>query len=96
LKTWEITSGDLDHVEIEAESAMEAATQVVEGYSKHVDFDLGFIIECRDVEMCKTSPEDGTYFVLSSTVLANAGMHIASALYAEAEKTALEELYEEE
>jgi len=96
LKTWEITSGDLDHVEIEADNAMEAATQVVEEYSKHADFDLGFIMECRDVEMCKTSPEDGTYFVLSSTVLANAGMHMASALYAEAEKTAMEELYEKE
>lgn len=96
MKTWEITSGDLDHVEVQAENAMEAATQVVEEYSKHVEFDLGFIIECRDVELCKTSPEDGTSFVLSSTVLANAGLHLASAFYEQAEKTAMEELYEEE
>lgn len=96
MKTWEITSGDLDHVEVQAENAMEAATQAVEEYAKHADFDLGFIIECRNTEVCKTSPEDGTYFVLSSTVLANAGMYMASAMYAQAEKTAMEELYDEE
>ena len=82
IKRWRVKTGTINIVGVEADSPMEAATQVFEQLnqdskieSENRLYNIGMIIECIDIDRYKQEPEDNTFYVLSSTVLANAGIH---------------------
>ena len=61
---------------------MEAATKVFDQLkedskieSENRLFNIGIITECSDIERCRKDPENNIFYVLTSKVLANAGLH---------------------
>jgi hypothetical protein len=83
-KLWQVKTGTIDNFGIEADSPMEAATQVFEKlYNKSKEFseepsglyNVGVITECIDVHGYKKDPDNNTFYVLTSKVFANAGLH---------------------
>jgi len=81
-KRWQVRTGSIDVVGVEAESPMEAAIKVFDQLKEDAKietenrlFRIGVIIECRDMDRYRKDPENNTFYVLSSKVLANAGLH---------------------
>lgn len=81
-RRWQVKTGSIDIVGVEADSAMEAATLVFEQLhedskieSENRLYNIGVLVECIDMEGVKTDPENNIFYVLSSIVLANAGLH---------------------
>jgi len=99
IKRWQVKTGSIDVVGVKADSPMEAATLVFEQLyedskieSENRLYNIGVIVECIDMDRVKIDPENNIFYVLSSKVLANAGLH---SLCVEAE-TILEEIMDEE
>ena len=75
-KRWQVRTGSIDVVGVEAESPMEAATKVFDQLKEDAKietenrlFRIGVIIECRDMDRYRKDPENNTFYVLSSKVL---------------------------
>ena len=86
IKRWQVKTGTIDIVGVEADSPMEAATKVVEQLHQDskVDplfgeenrlYNVGLITECIDIDRYKKDPENNIFYVLTSKVFANAGLH---------------------
>lgn len=82
IKRWRVKTGTIDVVGVEAETPMEAATKVFDQLKEDAKiepenrlFNIGVITECSDLEGCRKDPNRFTYYVLTSKVLANAGLH---------------------
>jgi len=81
-RRWQVKTGSINVIGVSADSPMEAATLVFEQLhedskieSENRLYNIGVIVECIDIEGVKTDPENNTFYVLSSKVLANAGLH---------------------
>ena len=81
-KRWRVKTGTIDIVGVEADNPMEAATKVFDQLKEDAKietenrlFRIGVIIECSDIDRCRQDPTNNTFYVLSSKVLANAGLH---------------------
>lgn len=82
IKRWQVKTGSIDVVGVQADSPMEAATLVFEQLhedskieSENRLYNIGIIVECIDLDNVRQDPDNNTYYVLSSKVLANAGLH---------------------
>lgn len=85
-RRWQIKTGSIDVIGVEAETPMEAATTLFEqlnddskintfyGENNRL-YNVGMIVECIDMDNYKKDPENNTFFVLTSKVFANAGLH---------------------
>lgn len=92
-KRWRVKTGSIDIVGVEADSPMEAATQVFDLLNEESKiepenrlYNIGLIVECVDIDRVKQDPDNNTFYVLSSLVLANAGLHNLSKELQELEK----------
>lgn len=85
-KRWQIKSGSINIIGVEADSPMEAATRVFEQlndesiitstYGEQTRLhNVGLIVECIDIDRYKDDPDNNIFFVLTSKVFANAGLH---------------------
>lgn len=83
-KRWQVKTGSIDIIGVEADSPMEAATLVFEHLNKEKDsyynednrlYNVGMIVECVDMDNYKKDPENNIFYVLTSKVFANAGLH---------------------
>ena len=85
-KRWQVKTGTIDIIGVEADSPMEAATKVFEQLhnDSKVDplfgeesrlYNVGLITECIDIDRYKINPEENIFYVLTSKVFANAGLH---------------------
>jgi len=93
IKRWRVKTGSIDIVGVEADSPMEAATKVFELLHEESKiepenrlYNIGLIVECLDIDKVKKDPDNNTFYVLSSLVLANAGIHELSKELQELEK----------
>lgn len=84
-KRWRVKTGTIDVVGVEADSPMEAATLVFDQLKEDAKvesenrlYNIGIIIECIDMDRYKQDPDNNIFYVLSSKVLANAGLHSLS------------------
>jgi len=82
IKHWRVKTGTIDITGVNAETPMEAATLVFDMLrqdakieSENRLYNIGMIVECIDVEKYKEDPNKNTFYVLSSKVLANAGLY---------------------
>lgn len=81
-KRWRVKTGTIDVVGVEADSPMEAATKVFDQLKEDAKvepenrlYNIGILIECIDMDRYKKDPDNNIFYVLSSKVLANAGLH---------------------
>jgi len=81
-KRWRVKTGTIDVVGVEADSPMEAATKVFDQLKEDTKiesenrlFNIGMITECSDLDRYRKDPENNIFYVLTSKVLANAGLH---------------------
>lgn len=81
-KRWRVKTGSIDVVGVEADTPMEAATQVFDQLKEDAKiesenrlYNLGIITECSDIDKCRKDPGNNIFYVLTSKVLANAGLH---------------------
>lgn len=84
-RRWRVKTGTIDVIGVEADSPMEAATMVFDQLKEDAKietenrlYNIGIIIECTDIDLYKQDPDNNTFYVLSSKVLANAGLHSLS------------------
>ena len=82
IKRWRVKTGTIDVVEVSAETPMEAATKVFDQLKEDAKiepenrlYNIGVITECIDLDRYKTDPDNNIFYVLTSKVLANAGLH---------------------
>ena len=82
IRRWRVKTGSIDVVGVEAESPMEAATKVFDQLKEDAKiesenrlYNIGIVIECIDMDRYKKDPDNNIFYVLSSKVLANAGLH---------------------
>lgn len=85
MSRWKVTTGSIDIIGVEAETPMEAATKVFETIHKEGKiekynriYNIGLVTECTDIDNYKKDPNNNIFYVLSSKVLANAGLHSIS------------------
>jgi len=81
-RRWRVKTGTIDVVGVEADSPMEAATKVFDQLKEDSKieienrlYNIGVITECIDLDRYKKQPENNIFYVLTSKVLANAGLH---------------------
>jgi len=92
-RRWRVKTGSIDVVGVVADIPMEAATMVFDQLKKDAKieaenrlYNIGSIIECSDLDRYKHDPENNIFYVSSSKVLANAGLHSLSKQMEEFEK----------
>jgi len=93
-KLWKIRTGTIDVVGVTAESPMEAATLVFDQIKNEAKIDredtrlfrIGLLTECTDMNLYKKNKAAATFYVLTSKVLANAGLHALSKQLSQIEK----------
>lgn len=94
MKAWRVRTGSIDVVGVTAEDATEAATLVFDQIKREYEndkndsrlFRIGLITECIDIELYNKSKDDATYYVLTSKILANSGLHALSKQMQQVEK----------
>lgn len=82
MRRWRVKTGTIDIIGVDAESPMEAATKAFEIVHKEGKIErynrmhnIGLLTECTDIDNYKKDPDNNIFYVLSSKVLANAGLH---------------------
>lgn len=91
---WRVRTGSIDVVGVTAEDPTEAATLVFDQIKREHDHDegdsrlfkIGLITECIDLELYPNNKEDATFYVLTSKILANSGLHALSKQMQQVEK----------
>lgn len=85
-RRWQVKTGSIDVIGVEADSPMEAATVLFEQLNDDSKintfygednrlYNVGMLVECIDMDRYKKDPENNTFFLLTSQVFANAGLH---------------------
>lgn len=82
IKHWQVKTGSIDITGVQAETPIEAATRVFDMLREDAKieaenrlYNIGMIVECIDLQEARKDPENNTFYILSSNVLANAGLY---------------------